>query len=72
MLHVLSILGHIIDKSMHDDSDINHELKGLFARAICLTDDFGDVHAMSNFDILEHFACVFVISVYGHYTELVL
>ena len=26
-------LGHIIDKSMHDDSDINRELKGLFARA---------------------------------------
>ena len=29
----LNYLGHIIDNSIHDDSDINRELKGLFARA---------------------------------------
>jgi len=53
-------LGHMTDRSMHDNSDIDRALKGLFARANLLTDDFGDVHAMSNCDFLEHFVCVFM------------
>jgi len=48
---------YMIDRSVHDNSDIDRELKGLFARANLLTDDFGDVHAMSNCDFLEHFVC---------------
>ena len=63
-------LGHITEDTLCDDSDINRELKSLFARANLLNRRFGVVLMMSSCSFSEAFVYAFMILVRGDFIEL--
>ena len=62
-------MGHAIEHTLYDDSDINRELKCLFTRANLLDRrrHFGDVQLMLNFDFSKHFVCFYDIGLWTCY-----
>jgi len=62
-------LGHIVEDTLCDDSDINRELQGFFTRANLLNRRFGVVLMMLSSNFLKVFVYAFMILVCGDFTQ---